>query len=169
MTVRPASVEDAAAIAEIWNRYIRETAVTFTSQEKTPAGIAADIAARQNGGMAFFVAEEASRIVGFATSFPFRSGSGYRHTLEHSVQLVQGAEGRGVGRALIARIEAAARSGGVRTLVAVVSGENPQAIAFYQALGFREVGRMPEVGKKFGRWIDIVLMQKFLSESESAR
>lgn len=161
MKLRAARVEDAAAIAAVWNHHIRNTAVTFTTAEKTEAALAADIAARQAQGL-FVVAEEAGRLLGFATAFAFRGGPGYRHTLEHTVQIVPGARGRGAGGALMARLEDAARAAGTHVLVAAVSGENADGLAFHRAIGFEEVGRMPEVGRKFGRWMDLVLMQKTL-------
>lgn len=159
MSVRAAVPEDAGAITGISNPYIRETAVTFTTTEKTEAGIAADIAARPG---AFFVAEESGAVIGFATAFAFRAGPGYRHTMEHTVILSPGARGGGLGRALMARLEAALREEGAHVLVGGVSGENEAGIAFHRAIGFEAVGRMPQVGRKFGRWMDLVLMQKIL-------
>ena len=159
MSVRAAVPEDAGAIAGIWNPYIRDTAVTFTTEEKTEAGLAADIAARPG---AFFVAEEDGAVQGFATAFPFRGGPGYRHTMEHTVQLAPEARGRGMGRALMDRLEEALGERGCHVLVAGVSGENAAGIAFHKAIGFETVGRMPQVGAKFDRWMDLVLMQKIL-------
>lgn len=159
MIVRPARPEDAAPICAIWNPVIRDTLVTFTTQEKTEAGIAADIAAR---GPSFVVAEAEGQVQGFATSFPFRSGPGYAFTREHSIILRSAAHGRGVGRALMSALEEAARADGVHSLFAGVSGANPEGLAFHARLGFAEVARLPEVGFKAGRWLDLVLMQKFL-------
>jgi len=162
MTTRAAVTGDAAAIATIWNRYIRDTAVTFTSEEKTTAGIAADIAARQGGGMAFLVTGPAGRLAGFATSHPFRAGPGYQHTLEVTVMLAPEARGQGRGRALLAGLERAARGGGIHVLVAGISGENPAACDFFAAAGFSPAGRIAQAGRKFGRWMDLVVMQKTL-------
>lgn len=165
MSIRPANPEDAAAIAAIWNVYIRDTTVTFTTDEKSQSDVAGYMAARMTGGMGVFVAEDASGVCGFAASSAFRSGPGYARTLETSVMLKRGASGKGLARALMAAVEDEARAAGVRALVAGISAENAAAIAFHAALGFVEVGRLPGVGRKFERWLDLVLMQKTLTKT----
>jgi phosphinothricin acetyltransferase len=159
MRIREARPADIPQILEIWNPLIRDTAVTFTPMEKTRDGLAADIAAR---GPAFLVAEEAGRVPGFARYGAFRDGPGYVHTAEHTVILARWAQGRGAGRALMQRLEERARADGIHVLVAGVSGENRRAIAFHRAIGFQEAARLPEVGCKFGRWMDLVLLHKRL-------
>jgi len=159
MTLRPATVTEIPAILAIWNPLIRDTAVTFTTEEKTHEALGADIAAR---GAAFIVAEDAGRVLGFASFGPFRTGPGYRHTAEHSVILAEAARGHGTGRALMTRLEEVARDRDIHTLVGAVSGENAGAIAFHEAIGFDRVGRLREVGRKFGRWMDLILLQKTL-------
>lgn len=159
MIVRTARAGDAASIVAIWNAVIDHTAITFTTERKTVAGINADIAARAAG---FQVVEEGGRVLGFATFFRFRAGPGYVHTVEHSIQLAPEARGRGAGRALMAALEGAARAEGMHAMIAAVTGENPAGAAFHAALGYREVGRLPRVGYKFGRRMDLVLMQKLL-------
>lgn len=158
--IRPASQTDAGAIAAIWNHYIRETTVTFTTQEKTPQDVADYIETRQANGLCVFVAEIEGRVSGFSAASLFRSGPGYAHTLETSVMLHHTAFGGGVGRLLMGATETTARAGGASVLVAGISGENADAQAFHAKLGFVEVGRMPGVGRKFGRALDLVLMQK---------
>jgi len=157
MRIRPAGAADIAPILEIWNPLIRDTSVTFTSVEKTHDGLAADIAAR---GTAFLVAEEAGALMGFASYGTFRGGPGYVHTAEHTVIVAPSAQGRGAGRALMRALEDQARAAGVHVLVAGVSAENVPAIAFHRAIGFAEAGRLPEVGRKFGRWMDLVFLHK---------
>jgi len=162
MILRAAEARDAPAVAAIWNPVIRDSAATFTTLEKTPQGLVADFATRAAEGKAFLLAEEAGEILGFATYFQFRGGPGYARTMEHSVILSDGARGRGVGRALMAALEDHARGGGVHSLWAGVSAENQSGVAFHRAIGFSEIARLPEVGYKFGRWMDLVLMQKIL-------
>lgn len=159
MIIRQAELRDIAPILAFWNPLVRETSVTFTTVEKTSEALSADFTTR---GPAFQVAEEADTVLGFASYGAFRSGPGYAHTAEHTVILAPSARGRGIGRALMTRLEGVARAAGIHVLVAGVSGENMGAIAFHRAIGFAEVARMPEVGLKFGRWMDLVLLQKSL-------
>ncbi|NOD82737.1 GNAT family N-acetyltransferase [Ruegeria sp. HKCCD6119] len=160
MIIRPAMAADAPEIARITNAIIRESLITFTTYERSTTQITEDITERGTG---FLVAEHDGQVVGFATYAPFRAGPGYAQTREHSIQLSPDARGKGVGRALMQALEAAARTDGVHVLVAGISSANSGAVAFHAALGFSQVGRMPEVGFKWGQWLDLVLMQKILS------
>jgi L-amino acid N-acyltransferase YncA len=156
--LRDATSADAGAIAAIWNREIRDGVSTFNTVEKDLGALKAAIAS----DAVYVVAEEGTEVVGFATFGPFRGGPGYVHTMEHTIYLDEAARGKGVGRALMAALEVAAKGRGVHVLVAGVGGENSSGIAFHKAMGFVEVGRMPEVGRKFDRWMDLVLLQKLL-------
>ncbi|WP_299894899.1 GNAT family N-acetyltransferase [uncultured Ruegeria sp.] len=160
MIIRPAMRADAPAIARITNAIIRESLITFTTDERSTTQITEDISARGTG---FLVAEHDGQVVGFATYAQFRAGPGYAQTREHSIQLSPDARGKGVGRALMQALEKAARTDGLHVLVAGISSANPGAVAFHAALGFLQVGRMPEVGFKWGQRLDLVLMQKILS------
>lgn len=162
MIIRDAIARDAPRIAEIWNHYIRNTVTTFTNAEKTPAGLAQDILSRQADGKAFLVAEQAGDTIGFATYFPFRTGPGYAHTAEHSVMLDPAAQGQGTGRALMTALETHARRAGIHSLIAGVAGENAAGVRFHSALGYNTIANLPEVGRKFDRWMDLILMQKIL-------
>ena len=163
MTLRPATPDDAAAIAAVWNPFIREGFVTFNSALKPPAEIAALIQARTAAGHGFLVAEENGAVAGFATYGQFRAGVGYAHTMEHTILLAPGAGGRGLGRALMAALEDHAAAAGAHSMIAGVSAANPPGIAFHAAIGYAERARLPQVGFKAGRWLDLVLMQKMLS------
>jgi phosphinothricin acetyltransferase len=159
--IRPVTPVDHAAILAIWNPLIRDTTVTFSSEEKTPEALSRMIAERRAAGREFFVAEDGG-VAGFATYAQFRAGNGYAHAMEHTIILAADAGGRGIGRALMTHLEDHARAGGAHTLFAGVSGENAPGIAFHERIGFRTVARIPEAGRKFGRWLDLVLMMKFL-------
>lgn len=158
MIVRPATAQDAAAIAGIWNPQILDTATTFTTEEKTLDGLVGDI-----GHQPFFVAVEGCRVAGFATYVQFRRGPGYIHTMEHSLVLAPWARGQGWAAGLLRTLEDHARGQGVHSMMAGVSGENPAGVAFHERQGYRQIAILPEVGYKFGRWMDLVLMQKLLT------
>lgn len=156
--IRPAVKDDFPQIAKIWNQIIRDTAATFTNAEKEVAELVQANAA----GRPFFVAEQDGKVVGFATYFPFRSGPGYARTKEHTIQLAPDARGKGFGRGLMEAVEEHARDAGVHTIWAGISSENPDGKAFHAALGYEEIAVLPEVGRKFGRWMDLILMRKVL-------
>ncbi|MBM1310867.1 N-acetyltransferase [Sulfitobacter mediterraneus] len=158
MIVRPASAEDAAGIATLWNRMIRDTVFTFTTLEKSATEVAALINERPS---AFWVAE-AEGLAGFVTYGAFRSGPGYAHTVEHTVIVADGFGGQGVGARLMQQTEKAARDQGVHVMVAGISAANGAAVAFHRKVGFVQTGRLPEVGRKHGEWLDLILMQKTL-------
>lgn len=162
MIVRAARQEDAAAIAAIQNPIIRETAITFNSVEKTPDMVAEAIRELP----CFLVAEGEGALLGFVSYIQFRRGIGYARAMEHTIVLAPGTRGKGIGRALMAAAEAHARAAGVGSLWAGVSGENPDGVSFHARLGYEEVVRLPKVGFKFGRWMDLVLMRKWLLDAE---
>lgn len=161
--IRDATPADAPAIAAIWNPVIRDTAITFNAAEKSDADIAAMIRTRQADGHGFLLAEEGGQTLGFATYAQFRGGVGYARTMEHTILLAPAAQRRGLGRALMTALEDHARAGGAMSLFAGVSAENPAGRAFHAAIGFAEVAILQRVGFKFGRTMDLVLMQKFLT------
>jgi len=160
MILRPARPGDAADICAISNPIIRDTLVTFTTTERGIESVVRDIKTRAE---AFQVAETGGRVVGFATYGPFRSGPGYAFAGEHSIQLAADARGQGTGRTLMHRLQQVAADQGIHVLVAGISGANPAAVAFHSAIGFAQVGRMPQVGFKAGRWLDLILMQRILT------
>lgn len=160
--IRPARPDDAAAIAAIWNPWIRDTAVTFTTAEKTVPGLQALIEERAPT-RAFLVDEAKGGLQGFATYGQFRSGPGYARSLEHSILLAPTARGQGVGRGLMAALTDSAKAQGGHVLIGGVSAENPDGAVFHAAMGFALIARLPQVGWKFGRYIDLLLYQKILT------
>ncbi len=159
--IRPARPGDAAQLASLMNHWIENTAITFNPIPKTEADIRKMIAAKAAAGHGFFVAtDEAGLVIGQASYGQFRAGVGYKTCMEHSISVVPGV--RGVGRALMTVIEDHACKAGAHQMIAGVSGENPEGRAFHERLGYRLIATVPEAGFKFGRFMDLVLMQKFL-------
>ncbi len=163
MIVRAARAGDAAAIAAIQNPVIRDTAITFNSVEKTPEMVAEAI----RDLPCFLVAEDGERLLGLVSYTQFRRGIGYARAMEHTIVLAPETRGQGVGRALMAAAEDHARRAGVGSMWAGVSGENSEGVSFHARLGYEEIARLPKVGFKFGRWMDLILMRKWLLSEEN--
>ena len=160
--IRPAEPADAKALAALLNHWIETTAVTFNPVPKSEDDILGMIAAKAASGHAFLVAATGDTLLGQASYGQFRGGEGYRTCMEHSISLLPGTHGRGIGRALMTAVVDLARARGAHQLIAGVSGENPEGRAFHARLGYRHIATIPEAGFKFGRYMDLVLMQKFL-------
>lgn len=158
MTIRAATPRDAAVIADIWNGIIHDPVITFTTEEKTNRSILQLLESQP-----VLVADIGNQVSGFATCGAFRAGPGYRHTGEVTIHLAPNARGQGIGRKLMQSLLDQAGQDGIHAMVAGVSAQNPAAIRFHQALGFTEVARLPEVGRKAGRWLDLILLQKLLN------
>ena len=161
MIIRPAVEGDAGRLAEIQNPVIRDTAITFNPKERSEAEMRAAVRDRP----CFLVAEVRGRVMGFASYDQFRKGPGYARTVEHTIVISEEGRGQGMGRALMDAIVEHARDAGIGSIWAGVSGENPTGVAFHASLGFEEVARLPKVGYKFGRWMDLVLLRKCLDEA----
>lgn len=162
MMIRPVEPADLPAILAFWNPIIRETTIIFSSEERTEQSLGAMIATRRAAGREMLLAEAAGAVLGIATYDQFRGGLGYVHAMEHTVMLAPSARGRGVGRALMLAIEDHARVRGAHTMVAAVDAANAGGIGFHERIGYVRVGYLPESGRKFDRWLDLVLLQKIL-------
>lgn len=156
--IRPARASDAPALWRVWTPVIRETTAIFHTTERSEE----EIAALTEAGDPFLVWDEGGEATGFARLFPFRAGNGYAQAVEHTILLAPAAQGKGKGRALMEALMAEARARGKHTMWGAVSAENGAGIAFHRACGFAEAGRLREVGRKFGRWLDLVLMGRAL-------
>jgi len=160
--IRDARSVDIPGIMAIWNPVIRDSVQTFDDVERTPDMLVAMLREKARQGHCFIVAEPGGHVRGFACYNRFCTGSGYRHTYEHTVYVAPEFTGRGIGRALIQAVEAHARARGGHSMFAGVGAENSAAIAFHRRMGYEEAARLPEVGYKFGLWCDLALMRKFL-------
>ncbi|PWR21844.1 GNAT family N-acetyltransferase [Zavarzinia compransoris] len=118
--------------------------------------------ARTAQGYPVLVAVAGGEVLGYASFGDWRAFDGYRHTVEHSVYVAAGARGRGVGLALLEALIPRARALGKHVLVAGIEAGNTASIRLHEKLGFTRVGLMPEVGIKFGRWLDLAFLQLIL-------
>ena len=164
LSLRPATVADAPALAAVYGDACLHGVGTF---EEVPPGVnemAARLAAALDRGLPYVLAEIGDQIAGFAYAAPFRLRAAYRFTVEDSVYIHPDFKGRGVGRALLTRVLADCEALGLRQVIAVIGGsDNVGSISLHRALGFEMQGVMTGVGFKFGRWLDIVMMQRSLN------
>ena len=116
----------------------------------------------ETGFPVLVAADEAGEVLGYASYGPFRPFDGYRGTVEHSVYVAEAARRRGVARALLGALEEHARAAGLHVMLGGIAAENGPSLFLHRQLGFTETGRLPQVGQKFGRWLDLVFMQKVL-------
>jgi phosphinothricin acetyltransferase len=120
-----------------------------------------------DGGFPYLVAERDGRIVGYAYAGPYRSRPAYRNTVENSVYVRAGCERQGIGRDLLRALLAACEGRDFRQVVAVIGDSaNAASIGLHRDLGFRMVGTLQAAGFKFGRWVDVVLMQRALGAGD---
>ena len=158
--IRSANHEDLPVIVEIYNEGGVATTASYDVEPVTLEDRAAWFERLRNQGHPVLVLEENGRVVGFASYGPFRDKAAYRHTVEHSVYVAEGSRSNGVGRMLLGALLDHARGRGVHIMVGVLDADNMASRAFHKSLGFIESAVLPEVGRKFGRWLDIVFVPR---------
>lgn len=163
LIVRDATVEDAADILAIYNHAAVNTTAVWTDGPSDLKSRRDWIVARQQAGFPVLVAMSGAHVVGFASFGDFRPWPGYRHTVENSVYVDERHHRLGIGRSLVSALIERAGVMNKHVMIAGIESANEASIALHASLGFAEVARMPEVGCKFGRWLDLVLMQKQLA------
>ena len=161
MEIRTAELADAGAIAEIYNQEVSTSTVTFDLVPRTVEQQEAWLTAR-SGAHTVLVGIEAGACVGFAAVSPYRDRPAYSTTVEDSIYVHREHHGRGVGRALLGSLVDTAGAHGFHTMIARIVGGHEASIALHRSVGFSVVGTEREVGRKFGRWLDVVVMQRML-------
>ena len=161
MEVRLARLSDAEAIREIYNLEVTTSMVTFDLVPRSPEEQRTWLAAR-SGAHAVVVAEDDGGVLGFASLSPYRDRPAYSTTVEDSVYVRRDAQGRGVGNVLLGELVALAATHGFHAMMARIVAGHEASIALHRRHGFGVVGTEREVGRKFGRWLDVVLMQRLL-------
>lgn len=168
LTVRDAAAADLPAITAIYAHHVLHGTGTFEEEPPDEAEMAARMERVRQAGCAWLVAVDAAgTVLGYGYFAPFRPRSAYRYTAEDSVYVRDDIRGQGVGKALVAELLARAEAKGIRQMMAVIGdAENVGSIGLHISLGFRQVGVLKAVGMKFGRWVDVVQMQRALGEGE---
>ncbi len=160
ITIRPAEASDMARLQVIYAHHVSHGTASF---EEIPPDLHEMLRRRDAvlaAGLPYLVAENEGAVIGYAYAGRYRPRTAYRHTAEDSVYLAPDAAGLGAGRALLKQVIALSGAAGYRELVAIIGDSgNTASIGLHRALGFREVGTMRNVGLKFGRWLDTVIMQ----------
>ena len=159
--IRLACEKDAGEITAIRNHAIEHTDSSWTSELVTEQA-GKDWLAEHISGGSCYVAVSGGRVAGYASWSQWRPKEGYRHTVENSVYLTAGHQGRGLGTALLETIIAAAAGSGAHVMMACIDSGNAPSIALHRRLGFELVGTAREVGTKFGRWLDLTMMSRAL-------
>ena len=167
--VRRCTREDLPGVREIYALEVREGTASFELEPPGLAEMAARFAAIDAAGLPYLVAELDGRIAGYAYASPYRPRPAYRYTVEDSVYVARFAHRQGVGRALLGAVIERATARGMRQMVAIVGDSAHLAsIELHRRAGFRLVGTLENVGWKFGRWLDTVIMQRDLGAGAGA-
>ena len=161
--LRDAEDADAEGIAAIYNDAVETTTAIWNEITVDAANRRDWMAARRAAGYpVLVVVDPAGAVAGYASFGDWRAFDGYRHTVEHSVYVRADARGAGLGRRLMEALIARARAIGKHVMVAGIEAENAGSITLHERMGFERVGFMPQVGTKFGRWLDLAFLQLML-------
>jgi L-amino acid N-acyltransferase YncA len=162
MELRRATLDDAEALREIYNLEVTTSTATF---DLVPRSLEDQRAwqAERSGARAVLVAVDEGTLCGFASLSPWRDRPAYSTTVEDSVYVHRDHQGRGIGRALLTELVSTATAHGFHACMARIVGGHDASIALHAACGFETVGTEREVGRKFGRWLDVVVMERLLT------
>ena len=168
-TIRPATPADLSAISRIYDHAVRQGTASFEVEPPDQAEMARRYRALLEGGYPYLVAERDGAVAGYAYAGAYRTRPAYRWTVEDSIYVDPAASRQGIGRALLDRLIAECTACDFRQMIAVI-GDSAQtaSIELHRAAGFRLVGTIENVGFKFGRWLDSVIMQRALGKGATS-
>jgi L-amino acid N-acyltransferase YncA len=169
--IRDASENDLPALLAIYNEVIATSTAIYALEPSTLDERRAWLVARHTAGFPVLVATDRDdTAIGFASFAEWRGAwPGYRYTVEHSVHVHCGWRGQGVGRLLVEALFPRALALGIHVMIGGIDADNDASVRFHTRLGFEPVAHFHEVGHKFGRWLDLVFMQRFLDASGAPR
>ncbi len=168
MRIRPVDPADAAQIAAIYAHHVLHGTASYETVPPDAAEIGQRMARVLGHGWPWLVAEgEDGSLLGYAYATQFRDRAAYRYVCEDSIYIRNEARGQGVGKALLGALVAACAEAGFRQMVAVIGGAEPASAALHARLGFADAGRLSGIGRKQGRWLDTLYMQRSLGPGSS--
>ncbi len=162
--IRYVSDADIGDIVSIYNYYVINSVATFEEVEIDASEISDRIKAIRDAGLPWLVASEDGVVIGYAYAGPWNRRSAYRHTAEVTIYLSDQAVGKGVGSELYAALFSELKRKGIHLAVAAITLPNAASVAIHEKFGMRKVGQLSEVGKKFGRWLDVGFWELRLDE-----
>jgi len=162
--IRLAKQKDAKAIQEIYNHEVRNSTATFDLVERTTQQQEEWLDER-SGAFSVLVAEMGSKILGFASLSPYKARAAYRTTVEDSIYINEEFRNQGIAGELLSHLLEVAESSGFHAVIARIGGANEASIHLHQRFGFEIVGTEKEIGRKFGKWQDVVVMQTIINAS----
>ena len=162
--IRLAKQKDAEAIREIYNHEVRNSTATFDLVERNTQEQEEWLDDR-SGAFSVLVAEMSSKILGFASLSPYKARAAYRTTVEDSIYINEKFRNQGIAGELLSHLLEVAESSGFHAVIARIGGANEASISLHQRFGFEIVGTEKEIGRKFGKWQDVVVMQTIINAS----
>jgi phosphinothricin acetyltransferase len=165
--VRDAADTDVPTIQSIYAHHVLHGLATFEEVPPSVTEMHERRASVLKVGLPYLVAQIDDRVVGYSYATAYRPRPAYRHTIEDSIYVAKGLDGRGIGSALLQTLIARCESGPWRQMLAVIGNSgNTSSIALHRRLGFQPIGTLVSVGFKLGRWVDTVLMQRALGDAD---
>ncbi|MXV44883.1 GNAT family N-acetyltransferase [Saccharibacter sp. 17.LH.SD] len=169
-SIRDAQVSDIPGITQIYNDAVLNTTAIWNDSIVDDSNRIKWLDERLKAGFPVIVAgDNQESVIGYGSFGDWRAWDGYRHTVEHSVYVRSDQRRKGVGKALMLALLDRARACGKHVMVAGVTSENTASIRLHEDLGFKVVGNLPEVGTKFGRWLDLMFLQFTLNKKDATR
>ena len=163
MHVRPATRADLPAIHDIYNDAVLTTTSSYDYEPRPFEYRLSWFELHEQQRLPIFVAlDQAEQVLGWSSLSRFHDRKGYHFTVENSVYVAAAHRGRGVGKLLMPPLIDSARMLGLHAIIAVIDAENAVSIRLHERFGFVEVGKFKEVGYKFGRWLDVVYLQRIV-------
>jgi L-amino acid N-acyltransferase len=163
MHVRPAARDDLPAIHEIYNEAVLNTTASYDYEPRTMEHRVGWFEAHEHQRLPIFVAiDDRGSVAGWSSLSRYHDRKGYQFTVENSVYVGAAQRGRGVGQALLPPLIESAQALGVRAIIAAIDAENEASLRLHTRFGFVQVGHFKQVGFKFGRWLDVIYMERLI-------